>query len=113
MPIVTLEQARLHLRVDGEDEDSLIALFITTAGEQVQEYLNRQVFADLVELNQAVAAGTGGDRPMLANASTQAAALLIIGRLYACREDDAKGGGNEFPQASRRLLDPYRIGQGV
>lgn len=113
MPIVTLEQARLHLRVDGEDEDALIELFITTAGEQVQEYLNRQVFADQADLDQAVADGAGGDRPMVANASAQAAALLMIGRLYASREDDAKGGGNEFPQASRRLLDPYRIGQGV
>ena len=106
MAIISLEQAKMHLRVDASDEDSHIALFIGAAQEQVEGYLNRKVYEAEAE------AQPDDDRPMVANFSVRAAMLLIIGDLYASREDSTDS-VNRFPQASRRLLDPYRIGQGV
>ena len=59
---VTLEQAKLHLRVDGEDEDTLITALIVAAREWVENYTgivlvqravtqSFQCFASRLELN--------------------------------------------------------------
>lgn len=106
MAIVTLEQAKLHLRVDTDDEDAHIQMLIGVAQEQTENYLNRAVYEATED------ASAEDDRPLVANFSVRAAMLLMIGDLYANRED-ANESANKFPQASRRLLDPYRIGQGV
>lgn len=106
MAIITLEQAKLHLRVDASEEDAHILLLIGAAQEQAEGYLNRKVYEADSEVKPE------DERPLVANFSIRAAMLLMIGDLYAGREDQYAA-GNQFPQASRRLLDPYRIRQGV
>lgn len=38
---ITLEDAKLHLRVTGDDEDSIIRIYLTSARRWVEEYVHR------------------------------------------------------------------------
>lgn len=112
--LITPEQARAHLRIDGADDADDLALKTEAAEQLAAEFLNRQVFADQPALDAAVAAGTAGDAPMVVNSLVRAAILLILGHLHANREDVVVGTiATELPQGSRSLLAPYRVGMGV
>jgi len=53
-------------------------------------------------------------RGIVINSAVQAACLLILGHLFANREDVATGVTvAEIPMGSRHLLAPYRTGMGV
>lgn len=56
MSLVTLAQAKLHLRVDGTDEDSLIQIYINAAEQDVANTLQRNIYADSTTLNAAITA---------------------------------------------------------
>lgn len=114
MALVTLEQARLHLRVDETEEDSLIALWINAAELSAQSFLGRNVYTDQDELDAAVNAGTAGDDPMVVNDLIRAAILLTVGHLYANREDVAAGVSfAKIPVGAEYLLMPHRVKMGV
>lgn len=109
--IVDLSLVKAHLRLDDDaNEDSLITAYQSAAEEAAAAYLNRSVYATQTEVDAAIVAGE--DRPMLSNPSFVMAVLQAVGAAYAQREDTASP-QSEFPQASRRLLDPFRVGQGV
>jgi uncharacterized phiE125 gp8 family phage protein len=50
---ISLERAKLHLRVDGDDEDDLIALWITVAREACEHHTNRALVGGTYELHLA------------------------------------------------------------
>lgn len=113
MPVIDMSIAREHLRDPDDDEAYLVAL-LSAAEDQAAQYLNRRFFGDAQALEEAVANGTAGDRPILINPSITAACLLILGHLYANREDVAAGTtATEMPMGSRSILQPYRIGLGI
>ena len=87
MQAPTLDETKLHLRVDGDAEDALIANLIDAAQAAVLDYL---------------------DRPSLPNSpAVHAACLLLVGDLYANREAQVERQlhGNTLYD---RLLAPYR-----
>lgn len=107
--IVSLELAKLHLRVDGDEEDSLVTAAIEAAEYSAANFLNRHIYPDQTALDAA-------DDPtgLIINPAIRAAILLIAGRLFAVREDLVIGQTvAELPQGSRDLLWPYRIGLGI
>jgi len=59
MSFVTLAEAKLHLRVDGTDEDALIGVYITAAEQWAMSFLDRGVYADGTALGVAKAAAPG------------------------------------------------------
>ncbi len=155
MSFVTLEEAKLHLRVDGIDEDSLIDLYINAAEHAAIKALDRGVYVDGTalgvakaaapgELDTAIAAyesaiaaaealadetakaasiqtaGNGLLRAkvahrqamdgMVVNEAIKAAVLLIVGSLYAQREDVVVGVPvAQLPNGAEWLLAPYRV----
>jgi hypothetical protein len=111
--LITPEQARAHLRTDGTDDAADLALKTEAAEQLAAEFLNRQLFADQTALDAAVEAGTAGEAPMVVNSLVRAGILLILGHLYANREDVIAGTATDLPQGSRSLLAPYRVGMGV
>lgn len=85
----TLAETKLHLRVDGEDEDSYIAGLINAAEMAVTDYLD----LDPPELPDSPA--------------VLAAVLLLVGALYENREALTDRPMSESP-VFVRLLAPYR-----
>ncbi|QRX82247.1 head-tail connector protein [Glaciimonas sp. PAMC28666] len=110
--LITDAQARLHLKLDDPDED--ISLAVQAAELSAQAFMNRNVYADQSALDAAVLAGIAGPSPMVINALIQAGMLLILGHLYANREDVVVGASvSEVPHGSHALLMPYRAQLGV
>jgi uncharacterized phage protein (predicted DNA packaging) len=111
MPL-DLSTVKLHLRVSGNDEDSLITLYWNAARESASQYLNRNVFDDTTALAAAILAGDL--TAMLTNPAFEAAVLLTTAHLYGNREDVVAGVSvAQLPNGSHALLIPYRVGMGV
>ena len=89
MPIaepVTLEEAKLQLRVEFDEDDALISSYITAAREWAEGFLNRSLVAP-----------EGEDAPEVKQTWKQAM-LLIVANWYQNRES----GG--IPNAAQYLL---------
>lgn len=155
MSFVTLPEAKLHLRVDGIDEDALIGVYIAAAEQSAVSLLDRGVYADGTALGAAKASAPAdltaatatytaaiADAQALADTTEQAAAtqaaeyaylraqvayrqamdgmvvndtiksavLLIVGHLYAHREDVLSGVSvAKLPNGAEWLLAPYKV----
>ncbi|MGA0587269.1 head-tail connector protein [Dyella sp. KRB-257] len=94
---VSLDEAKLHLRVDDTADDSLITPLITAAREHVEKFIKRPVpWQDEAGADVAVPA------------SIKVAILLIVGDLYANREGQFVGVARVHNPTLDRLLWPYR-----
>lgn len=73
MSLITLDQARAQLRVEDDYPEDQIQPYIDAAEANVQQFLNRRVYASATELNAAIA-----DIPdMIANAKLAYEAALV------------------------------------
>lgn len=97
--IITLAEAKAHLRLTSTDEDGLVRLFIQSATTEVENYLNRDI---------PVVTGTTATYP----APIKAATLLLVSDLFENR-DGASDKVLIQNAAIQRLLYPYRDGLGV
>lgn len=90
-PLLTLLEAKQHLRVDGDDEDTLIQAYADAAVARVLQYCNLSLVPD-------------GPVP---EAAFKAAALLTLGELFDVRE---VGSSDARPmlRTVTDLIDPYR-----
>ena len=88
--LLTLDEAKLHCRIDHNDEDALLGALIATATTAVADYLN-------VTTVDSTAA-----------APVKSAALLLVGALYEQRESQ---GDRQFYKnpTFENLLNPYRV----
>lgn len=103
MAAPTLDEVKLHLRVDHDAEDALLLHYIEAAHDQVEQFLGRAVPWDVTS------ASPEGIYP----AAVKSAELMIIGGLYAYREDRFVGTIQTNNPAVMMLLFPYRVGLGV
>ncbi len=114
MPLLTLDQAREHLRAQGVPDDADLQLKVNAAELLAQEYAGRTIFGTQQAMDDAIAAGTVWDTPpMVVNDLVRSAILLIVGHLYANREDVTTGAPVQLPTGARALIAPYRKGMGV
>lgn len=105
--LLDLATVKLHLRVDDAAEDALIGIYVTAAEEFAMQFLGRAVYAN----STAQGTDTAG---IVINPAIQAALLLIVGHLYANREDVLAGVSvAQLPNGSQYLMQPYRSGMGV
>lgn len=102
MSILTLDDARLHLRIDGSDDDALVQDCIDAADDYIAQYLGR----DVPWLDDS---GT----PVAIPASVKQAAKLLVGDYYAVREASIIGKAVAENPAVAALLNFYRVGMGV
>jgi Phage gp6-like head-tail connector protein len=113
MSVIAIETAMQHVYAETEDQ-TLVQLYLDAAEDQAAQFMQRRFYADTDALAAAVLDGTAGDDPIVINASIKAACLLIVGHLFANREDVATGvSAAEIPMGSRSLLMPYRVKMGV
>ena len=75
--MIDLNDAKLHLRVDGNEENSIIQLYIDAALEKTSVILGRKLIAP---------SATPSDESEIAfNPAIKAACLLYVGLLFALR----------------------------
>lgn len=111
MQFLTLPEALAHLRADAGLEDDLITLYASAAEQAAIDYLNRQVYATQAALDADQA--NAGESPMVINFAVKAAMLLILGHLYANREDAVVGAtAAALPMGARMLLRQHRVRPG-
>ncbi|MBP6861350.1 MAG: phage gp6-like head-tail connector protein [Neisseriaceae bacterium] len=104
--VISLDQAKLHLRVDGDDEDEVIKVYLGAAQSASARYLNRSIISD--EGDRV------GETDLVATDDVRAAILLTLGHLYANRENEIVGSiTSSLKFAAVNLLTPYRIDMGV
>ena len=111
--LVDLEHAKLHLRVDTGDEDTLITGQLGAAEALSMNWIRRKVFATQDALDAAIAALPADQeddaeakltrRGIVVNDLFVSAVLLTLGALYANREVDKP------PSAAQWLLDPLKV----
>lgn len=105
MTIITLETAKLHLKVDTTDDDTMIAIYLGAAERAAMDYCNRTIYG---------AEGVGSDLDgVVINDAIKAAILLNLGHLYVNREGVDTVQKQELPLGIQSLLQPYRIGIGM
>jgi hypothetical protein len=107
MMLVTLQQAREHLRVDTTDGDNDILLKVKAASRAVVTYLKSPSFAESSGEIPEDSAGIAIDVPE----DVQIATLMLIGYFDRQRDED---GGHEYelgflPRPVSALLYPYRV----
>lgn len=102
MAKIDLAAAKLHLRVDSSDEDTLISAWIAAAYSNVEGRIFRKVYDTAETIPEEDATG------IKVTEAINAAVLLIVGHLYANREDVViQGQPVALPQGSEYLLAPY------
>lgn len=102
MAVLTLDEIKAHLRLDGNEEDAQLTLLSDAAEDYATQYMGRS----LPWLDDEGA-------PVPVPASVRAALLLVIGDLYENREGAFVGVSRVDNPTVERLLHFYRVGLGV
>ncbi|VVO30454.1 head-tail connector protein [Pseudomonas fluorescens] len=113
MSVIDIEVAMRHCRAEEVDRE-YVQLLLDAAENSASQFIQRQFYTDADGLAAAVLDGSAGDEPMVIEKSIVAACLLILGSLYANREDVVVGvSATDLTLGSRALLSPYRVQLGV
>lgn len=90
---ITLDEIKLQCRIDGDEEDSLLTVFLESAKSAIENYTNRKLFAELPE--------NAPDNALEISADLKVAILMFIAYLYENRT-----GANESSIAQFKGLPP-------
>lgn len=90
-PLLTLDEAKQHLRVDADDQDTLIEAYTDAAVLSCLNHCDRKLV------------------PRGAEAAFKAASLLMLGDLFGTRETLVAGQSFSVSPTIGALLNPYRI----
>lgn len=102
MPVLSLDEIKRQLRLDGDDEDRHLELLGAAAEEYAANYLDRPI--PWLDSEQ---------QPVAVPSAVKMALLLVIGDLYENREGQFVGTISSDNPAVKSLLTPYRVGMGI
>lgn len=108
MAIVDFESAKLHLRVDHDEDDADIVFKLEQASAIIIDFLKMP--AGTWDLNsQNSGSGSSGDSGSAGDTApmqVQAAVLMVLGELYKNRESNSDPLSKTVKDMLRRLRDP-------
>ncbi|TNH06634.1 head-tail connector protein [Testudinibacter sp. TR-2022] len=102
--LITLEQIKLHCRIDNDEEDILLIGYANAAQDYLEAQLNRKLYQTEVPENDSDG--------MVVNHALRHAMLMLVAHWYEHRESAVIGNGTvskEIEDGAWRLLQPYRI----
>ena len=117
---VTLDDAKIQVRVDTDDDDTFLTRAISSASESVRLYLKNGRSAYQVELdsNDNAVLDSSGNTVLARNSDgtkivrdvVKDATLLLVGQLYKDRDNDdaATWQPGYLPEPIKSLLYPLR-----
>ena len=108
MSILTLATAKSHLRVDTDDDNTLIQLYLDAAEKAAMAHCNRTFYVNEAAQGADTDGLVLGDEP-----AVQAAILLTLGHLYENRSSVDTVQKQELPLGVASLLQPHRINIGM
>lgn len=88
---ITLDEIKLQCRIDGDTEDELLEVLLNAAKSTIENYTNRQLFAELPTDNVP-------DNALELNADLKIAILMLVAYLY-----ENRSGINELNQTQTAL----------
>lgn len=114
MKFCTLDQAKMHIRSDTNDEDNYIGFLIESASESVYQYI-KSSSPDWFDDDGFPVVDSDGISEVPQNVRN--ATLMLIGYLYRDRDNNGlykQGAGGNFehgflPRPVISLLYPYRL----
>lgn len=112
-PFVTLDQVKLHLRIDGDDADDDLQLKLETASERIRDHLNG-VPAFQPELDAEGQPVRNEDGQIVytteIRSTVKSATLLLVGYLYRYPSGDENKAfeASKLPASITALLAPVR-----
>lgn len=108
MMLVTLEQAKAHIRVIHDDEDNLITLYVQAASSAVINYLKSG--ADVFLDSNGDLEYDSNDDPVGVPFEVAASALFMVGYLFKNRDENPDQAFQQgyLPAPVTALLYPLR-----
>jgi len=100
--MIDLAVVKNHLRVDYDEEDALIQLYIDAAYDAFADWTNRTLYGAASPLPDPP------ENAMNITKSVEQGALLLIGHWYANRESVTVGAASELPMATKALWMPHK-----
>lgn len=109
--LVSLTQAKAHLRVDSSAEDTHLTLLIRGASASVIEYIRSGADAFTDSAGDVIVDSAGEPQGIPEN--VQVAVLILVGNFYRYREGESgiinpSWSAGYLPTAVVSLLTPYR-----
>ncbi|MEG0997393.1 MAG: head-tail connector protein [Clostridia bacterium] len=99
---ITLQQAKMHLRIDHDDEDDLVKTLIDAVFDAFETSTNRKLYAENETIPDDVPNGIH-----LSKSITQGA-FLLLGHWYANRESVVAGSVVEMPMGTKWLWSRHK-----
>lgn len=107
--IVDLPELKRHLRVDGDEEDSLITTYGSAASKRVQQWLGRPVYARSEDMPPIGEPGYDTYQ-MVADDAIRVAVLQYVDRMWNDRSGEGGASDDATPPRSiRELLSGHRV----
>lgn len=99
--MISLAEAKQHLRIFHTHEDDIIELYINAALCRFEEFTGRKLYADQSSLDADVEAPI---YTAIIDDQIKAGCLILIGHLYTNRDENA-----EIPDAIQYLWQGYWV----
>lgn len=97
----TLDEIKNQCRIDNDDEDNLLNIYLKAAISRAQNYTNRIFYENEIPADACPSA-------MLVEPDVKIAILLAVGYWYQQREDVANEQLYSIPLGFNALLNSYR-----
>ncbi|CDF99855.1 head-tail connector protein [Avibacterium paragallinarum] len=91
---ITLDEIKLQCRIDGNEEDELLKVFLRSAKAMIENHTNRKLFSELPIDNAP-------DNALEVGADLKIAILMLVAYLY-----ENRSGVNELNQAKYASFPP-------